>query len=127
MDHLSNLISSIKVGTSRGNLYTRVGDSRFIRNILDFLIKEGYIGGYSVEGYYLLVYLKYYQGNSLIKDITLLSKRGKRIYYSKNRILKEGLKGNYLVYTGSKGISSSFQVVERKAKEGGEVLFHIII
>lgn len=122
MDNFSNLIGSIKGGFKRNSLYIVSKETKHNVKVLDLLIEEGLISGYRRVKGALHVYLKYMNGRSIIKDIKRVSKPGNRVYYKKAVLLKQGVKGDYLFYSTSRGDILS---TRGYIKSGGEVLIKI--
>ena len=58
MYSLGSLVSSIKNGFKASKLKIVVKNSKFIVSILDLLLYEGYISGYTIDKYLIIVFLK---------------------------------------------------------------------
>jgi small subunit ribosomal protein S8 len=102
--------------------------SRLRANALEALKREGYIRGYTAEEVrpgvnQLRIELKYTEGEPVIKEITRVSKPGRRVY--------SGIKDLPRVYAGlgvsilstPRGVLSDGEA--RAANVGGEVLFRV--
>jgi small subunit ribosomal protein S8 len=97
-------------------------------NILDVLKEKGYIESYKVEDkdnkQSIVVVLKYDEnGNSVINEVTKLSKPGRRVYkgYAELRSFKNGY-GTIIVST-NKGVIANDEAYKNKV--GGEVICSI--
>jgi small subunit ribosomal protein S8 len=102
--------------------------SKLRANALEALKREGYIRGYTAEELrpgvaQLRIELKYTDGEPVIKEITRVSKPGRRVY--------SGIKDLPRVYAGlgvsilstPRGVLSDGEA--RAANVGGEVLFRV--
>ena len=98
--------------------------SRLRENVLGVLKKEGFIHDYMAENDMLKIVLKYQdQGRPVIREITRVSKPGRRIYSGSQTMPKfyNGL-GVSIVST-PKGVMSDYDA--RTANVGGEVLCRV--
>ncbi len=121
-DTLSNLFSKIKNGyLSKKSKITQQYSKQSI-NILNILVKEGFIKSYKINSNNQLdIYLKYKNNKAVINEITRLSKPGKRLYI-KNKDLYIKKKGFYIIST-SIGILTDLQA--KKLNVGGELICKI--
>ena len=80
-DTLSNLFSKIKNGyLSKKSKITQQNSKQCI-NILNILVREGFIKSYKINSNNQLdIYLKYKKNKAIITEIKRLSKPGKRLY-----------------------------------------------
>lgn len=126
MHHLSNAISSIKVGVINKRIEVDVPNTKVIVNVLKILGELGYIRGFTIKNKKnILVFLKYFKKTPVIRNISVVSTPGRRVFIQKKEILigmnkKEA--GFYIIST-NKGlltdeISSTFNV-------GGEVMVKV--
>lgn len=122
-DPISDMIARIRNALMRQKKVVDVPNSRQKRAILDVLVREGYVIGYTQEDRIIKVELKYYHGQSVIQDIRSVSKPSLSIYTSVRKMpsVANGL-GNAVVTT-SRGVLS-----DREAKEmgvGGKLLLTV--
>ena len=128
IDPVGDMITRIRNAQMRllGNV--KIPSSKFRARILDVLKKEGYISDYkiindgkNIEN--LSVDLKYNNGLPVIKEISRVSKPGRRIYAKATSIpkIRNGL-GLAIVST-SKGIMTDNEA--RTQKIGGEIICRI--
>ena len=124
-DPIANFLTSIRNGQLSMNKVIVVSYSYVIHAILQILLSEGYIDGFTEKSKnsnikFFEVKLKYYNGIPVINQIARISKPGKRSYCSAKNMPKfyNGL-GLYIVST-SKGIMSDCNA--RKSGVGGEIL-----
>ena len=102
--------------------------SKLRANVLEALKREGFIRGYAAEELrpgvaQLRIELKYNDGEPVIKEITRVSKPGRRVYsaISDLKPIKNGL--GISILSTSKGVMSD--TAAREAKVGGEVLCRV--
>ena len=130
-DNISDMLARIKNGQQAKlfeiNLFSPV--PKVCLQILNLLYKEGYIRGfkkvYINKKLHIKVLLKYdLEGNPVIKKISRVSKRGRRIYTSIKSVWKiiSGL-GTFILST-PKGILTDNDA--RILNAGGEIICYII-
>ena len=124
-DPISDMITRIRNAQLRALNTVSIPNSKFRARILDVLKEEGYISDYkpsSKEKYnkFLLVDLKYHNGMPVIKEISRISKPGRRVYARADTIpkIQNGL-GLAIVST-SKGIMTDNDA--RNQNIGGELI-----
>jgi small subunit ribosomal protein S8 len=102
--------------------------SKLRANVLDVLKREGFIRSYSAEELragvaQLRIELKYNEGEPVIKEITRVSKPGRRVY-SKIRELPRVYAGlGISILSTPRGVMSDAEA--RAANVGGEVLCRV--
>ena len=127
-DPISDLLTRIRNGQQVKKSSVICPSSKMKLDILKVLKEEGYIRDYSesegIKGKIIEIFLKYFHGEPVIREIVRISKPGLRIYSSvKNMPVYKNNMGVSIVST-SKGVMTNF-----KAKEiniGGEVLCRFI-
>jgi len=118
-DTLSNLFSKIKNGYLSNKSKITQQNSKQCINILNILVREGFIKSYKINSNNLLdIYLKYKNNKSTISEIKRLSKPGKRLYI-KNKELYIKKRGFYILST-SIGVITDLQA--KKLNVGGELI-----
>jgi small subunit ribosomal protein S8 len=123
-DPLGDMLTRIRNASMRHKSTVRTPASKIRRWVLDVLQAEGYIRGYEevqAEGHTELeISLKYYDGQSAIRELRRVSTPGRRVYSGVKEIpqVRQGL-GVAIVST-PKGVMSDAQA--RTANVGGEVL-----
>lgn len=121
-DTLSNLFSKIKNGYLAKKSKIVQQKSKQNINILNILVKEGFIKSYKINSKNQLdIYLKYRKNKAVIIEIKRLSKPGKRLYIT-NKDLYKNKKGFYIIST-SVGILTDLQA--KKLNVGGELICKI--
>ena len=94
-DPIGDLLTRIRNGLMRGKSKISAPNSKLRQRVLDVLQAEGYIRGYSQVDFGdgksdLEIELKYHEGTPVIREITRISKPGRRVYSSvKNRPMSE--------------------------------------
>nr|YP_010394412.1 ribosomal protein S8 [Phytophthora lateralis]DAZ88420.1 TPA_asm: ribosomal protein S8 [Phytophthora lateralis]DAZ88853.1 TPA_asm: ribosomal protein S8 [Phytophthora lateralis] len=121
-DTLSNLFSKIKNGYLVKKSKIVQQKSKQSINILNILVKEGFIKSYKINSKNQLnIYLKYKKDKAVITEIKRLSKPGKRLYIT-NKNLYQKKVGFYIIST-SMGILTDLQA--KKLNVGGELICKI--
>jgi small subunit ribosomal protein S8 len=104
-----------------------VFSSSFILSVLDLLQDLGFISYYSFfdeTKYKVKIYLRYFQGKSVIRFYKLISRPGKRIFVTLNQIKVLNRKGRgFYICSTSKGILTSIEC--EILGIGGELLLNI--
>ncbi|KAF4318523.1 hypothetical protein BBO99_00008834 [Phytophthora kernoviae] len=122
-DTLSNLFSKIKNGYLAKKSKIVQQNSKQSINILNILVKEGFIKSYKINSKNQLdIYLKYKKNKAVITEIKRLSKPGKRLYIN-NKDLYKKKTGFYIIST-STGILTDLQA--KKLNVGGELICKIL-
>ena len=127
-DPIADMIARIRNAQLRTLNKVSIPNSKFRARILDVLKEEGYISDYKFltdkknKGS-LLVDLKYSNGLPVIKEITRVSKPGRRIYTKAGSIpkIKNGL--GIVIVSTSMGIMSDNDA--RSKNIGGEIICRV--
>ncbi len=124
-DPIADMLARIRNAHMRNKSSVSVPNSKLRAWVLDVMKNEGYIRGYEVaktdDGHEnLMVELKYFEGQPVIKEMKRISKPGRRVYANVGDLpqVRQGL-GVAIVST-SKGVMTDAQA--RVANVGGEVL-----
>ncbi|WP_429912462.1 30S ribosomal protein S8 [Glycocaulis sp.] len=128
IDPLGDMLTRIRNALMRRRTSVVTPASKLRQRVLDVLLEEGYIRGYSesldADGFKQFeIELKYYEGAPVISEIKRVSKPGRR-EYSKARdlpLVQNGL-GIAIVST-PRGVMSDASA--RAQNVGGEILCHI--
>ena len=124
-DPLGDMLARIRNAQTAGQTTVLCPASRLRRNVLDVLQREGYIRGYSWSEQRdavaeFTIELKYHEGSPVIRDITRISKPGRRVY-SKIRELPRHFNGlGISILSTPRGVMSDAEA--RAANVGGEVI-----
>ena len=127
-DPIADMITRIRNAQLRKLNKVSIPNSKFRAKILDVLKEEGYISDYKFltdkknKGS-LLVDLKYSNGQPVIKEISRVSKPGRRIYTRAGSIpiIKNGL--GIVIVSTSMGIMSDNDA--RSKNIGGEIICRV--
>ena len=127
-DPLGDMLTRIRNGQRAHQSVIQSPSSKIRANVLEVLQREGYIRGYSREEVRpgvaeLKIELKYVDGEPVIREITRVSKPGRRIY---SRIadlprIYNGL--GIAILSTPRGVMSDNEA--RAANVGGEVLCRV--
>ncbi len=124
-DPIADMLARIRNAHMRGKATVRMPASRMRERVLQVLKDEGYIRGFEridlgggkadIE-----VELKYYDGEPVIREITRVSKPGRRVYTSVEDmpLVYNGL--GIAILSTSRGVMSDAQA--RELNVGGEVI-----
>jgi small subunit ribosomal protein S8 len=100
--------------------------SKFCEEVLECLTGEGYIRGYSrLEKGNLKVFLKYKDGKSVIKKMSMVSRPGCRLYYSARDLRNSFYRNEFIVFSSSKGVFMNKALLLTQLNSGGEPLISI--
>jgi small subunit ribosomal protein S8 len=127
-DPIGDLLARIRNAAMRKRSKVLTPASRMRERVLEVLLSEGYIRGYSVvqqPGAFpqFEVELKYFDGEPVIAEISRVSKPGRRVYASIADLkpVKNGL--GISILSTPKGVMSDSAA--RVANVGGEVLCQV--
>jgi small subunit ribosomal protein S8 len=127
-DPLGDMLTRIRNGQRAHQSVIQSPASKIRANVLEVLQREGYIRGYSREEVRpgvaeLKIELKYVDGEPVIREITRVSKPGRRIY-SKIADLPRVYNGlGIAILSTPRGVMSDNEA--RAANVGGEVLCRV--
>lgn len=119
----------MKNSNSAGHSSLSVPYSKLSERIVDTLKREGFVKDYKIIELrkninMLEIYLKYGPaGEKVFTEVKRISKPGRRIYVSSDKIPKVNDGFGIAVLSTNKGVLSDREA--RKEKVGGEVLFYI--
>jgi len=127
-DPLGDMLTRIRNGQRAGKSSVVSPASKLRTNLLDVLVREGYIRGY--ERYNvrpgvdeIRIELKYFEGSPVIKEIARISTPGRRVY-KKIKDLPKVYNGlGISILSTPRGVMSDHEA--RQANVGGEVLCRV--
>ena len=128
VDPIGDMLTRIRNGQMRSLNNIEIPFSNFRTKILDVLKNEGYIINYEIidnknKIKSILVKLKYYYGQPVIKEIKRISKPGRRVY-SRATSIPKVLNGLGLaILSTSKGVMSDVEATKNNL--GGEIICRI--
>jgi small subunit ribosomal protein S8 len=123
-DPISDMLARIRNASQRSKSKVSVPPSKLRERVLEVLAKEGYIRGFATiekDGKSEIeVELKYFDGAPVIKEMTRVSKPGRRVYASVDTLpsVFNGL--GISILSTPKGVMSDSDA--RAQNVGGEVL-----
>jgi small subunit ribosomal protein S8 len=121
---LADMLTQIRNAQAARLAKVRIQASKFLGSVLEVLVNEGYIDGYSrieEEGkIFFEINLRYSEGEKVIREINCISKPGRRVYCEISKLPKYYNGLGIAILSTSKGVMSDFDA--RKANVGGEVL-----
>ena len=126
-DPLGDMLTRIRNAQMRGMSKVVTPSSKIRVRVLEVLINEGFIRGYTEvekDGHKNIdIELKYYEGQPVISEIKRVSKPGRRVYSSVSDIplVRNGL--GISILSTSKGVMSDNAA--RSENVGGEVLCRV--
>jgi small subunit ribosomal protein S8 len=127
-DPIGDLLTRIRNALMRNRTTVSTPHSKLRERVLDVLLEEGYIRGYTEtsdeKGFkYLEVELKYAEGMPVITDIRRVSKPGRREYRKVKDLplVRNGL--GIAIISTPKGVMSD--AMARRENVGGEILCHV--
>jgi small subunit ribosomal protein S8 len=127
-DPIGDMITRIRNAQMRNKSKVSSPGSKLRESVLEVLKSEGYIRGYTTVQHAggrseLEIELKYFDGEPVIREITRVSKPGRRVYASVRTLprINNGL--GVAVVSTPKGVMADHAA--REANVGGEVLFTV--
>lgn len=127
-DPLGDMLTRIRNGLMRHKSKVSTPASTLRGRVLDVLQAEGYIRGYSRVDYdngksEFEIELKYYEGAPVIREISRVSKPGRRVYSSVKTIPRVANGLGVSILSTPKGVMADHDAREQNV--GGEVLCQI--
>jgi small subunit ribosomal protein S8 len=127
-DPIGDLITRIRNAQMRNKPKVSTPGSRLRASVLEVLKSEGYIRGFSSVEHAsgrseLEIELKYFDGEPVIREISRVSKPGRRVYASVKALprINNGL--GVSILSTPKGVMADHAA--RDANVGGEILFTV--
>ncbi|WP_173931475.1 30S ribosomal protein S8 [Chelativorans sp. Marseille-P2723] len=127
-DPLGDMLTRIRNAIGRRKLKVSSPASRLRARVLDVMKQEGYIRDYSQIDYgngksELEIELKYFDGAPVIREISRVSKPGRRVYVSVKSIPQVANGLGIAILSTPKGVMADHQAREQNV--GGEILCQI--
>jgi small subunit ribosomal protein S8 len=127
-DPLGDMLTRIRNAYGRKKTKVSTPASRLRARVLDVLKSEGYIRDYSQVDYdngksEIEIELKYFDGAPVIREISRVSKPGRRVYVSVRSIPQVANGLGISILSTPKGVMTDHQARENNV--GGEVLCQI--
>ena len=128
VDPIGDMLTRIRNGQMRSLNKILIPFSKFRLKILEVLKKEGYIIDFYLDDKKdkiksIIVVLKYFEGEPVIKEIKRVSKPGRRVYSRAVSIpkVKNGL--GVAILSTSKGVMSDADAIKNNL--GGEIICRV--
>nr|YP_010233614.1 ribosomal protein S8 [Pleurosigma inscriptura]QSZ78231.1 ribosomal protein S8 [Pleurosigma inscriptura] len=115
------MFSNIKNGQLAKKAFVYQKRKKICEEFLKILWDEGFILGYkidSVNSNKIKIFLKYNNEEPVINSIKLITKPGRRVYYSIKQIWKLNSTKNFIIFSTNKGLKTIIDC--KKLKIGGE-------
>ena len=124
-DPLGDMLTRIRNAQMRKRGKVSTPGSSLRQKVLDVLQAEGYIRGYSTTEYgngrtEFEIELKYYDGQPVIREISRVSKPGRRVYAAVDALPRVANGLGITIVSTPKGVMADHAA--REANVGGEVL-----
>ena len=124
-DTLGDMLTRIRNGQTTNKKIVDAPASRFRKNVLEVLKREGFIRNFEEKVMrpginFFEIELKYYNGKPVISEIKRVSKPGRRVYSSIKNLQKTYNGLGISILSTPRGIMSDNEA--REANVGGEVL-----
>ena len=128
VDPIGDMFSRIRNGQMRSLNKISIPFSVFRSKILEVLKKEGYIINFVIDKgeenkKLLLVDLKYYEGQPVIREIKRISKPGRRVYSRATSIPRVHNGLGLAILSTSKGVMSDSEAIKNNL--GGEIICRV--
>jgi len=128
VDPIGDMLTRIRNGQMRSLNKISIPFSVFRSKILEVLKKEGYIINFIIDKgennkKLLLVDLKYYEGQPVIREIKRISKPGRRVYSRATSIPRVHNGLGLAILSTSKGVMSDSEAIKNNL--GGEIICRV--
>lgn len=121
-----NMFANIKNGQLARRAFIYQKRKNLCESFLKILWTEGFILGYKISPEKpdsIKIFLKYVNGQPTINNIKLITKPGRRVYYSLKQIWKIDAKTSFLIFSTNKGLKTINDC--KKLSIGGEAFIVI--
>lgn len=124
-NHFWNMFANIKNGQLAKRSYIYHKKKKLCELFLNILWNEGFIIGYKIEKQdYIKIFLKYSEnGEPSINNMSIISKPGRRVYYSLKQIWKIDSSKTQIIFSTNQGLKTLSEC--KKLKLGGEPILTI--
>lgn len=127
-DPIGDMLTRIRNAIGRKKTKVTTPASKLRARVLDVLQAEGYIRGYTQSAFEngkaeIEIELKYYEGAPVIREITRVSKPGRRVYVSVKSIPQVANGLGISILSTPKGVMADHEA--RDQNVGGELLCRI--
>jgi small subunit ribosomal protein S8 len=112
------MFANIKNGQLAKRKFISQQKKKVCESFLKILWDEEFILGYSKEGNKLKIFLKYHKGRPAINSLKLLSRPGRRVYYTAKQLWKFNSSKGVIILSTNQGLKSLVDC--KKLRIGGE-------
>ena len=128
VDPIGDMLTRIRNGQMRSLNTIDIPFSNFRSKILEVLKREGYIINFKIDKdkenkKLIKLDLKYYEGQPVIREITRISKPGRRVYSRADSIPRVHSGLGLAILSTSKGVMSDSEAIKNNL--GGEIICRI--
>lgn len=127
---LAYLISAINSGVLNRSFSVEVPYSSLNYEVLNLLLRQNLIIGFSFKSGKFEVILKYFQGRGVIRRLNLVSKLKRYIYMNKSILQNKTRSGNvsgFYVLSTPNGLITHFESLNLEDNLGGEVILKVVL
>lgn len=107
---LGDLVSRLNIASYKRLVSIKVLRTGFSLAILEVLWEQGVINGFSVQEDFILVFLKYRHFSPVLRELEIVSRPGKRVFWTLNRLsfnYKVSNFAGFFIISTSKGLITS--------------------
>ncbi|VFP81234.1 30S ribosomal protein S8 [Buchnera aphidicola (Cinara kochiana kochiana)] len=125
-DPIADMLTCIRNGQNANKIFVVVPFSKMKENIIKVLKYEGYIGSYKIQNIKIIqlkIFLKYFNGKSVIEHISRVSRPGLRKYCKKYKLPVVMNNLGIAIISTSRGIMTDR--IARQKGLGGEVICYV--
>lgn len=127
--NIGNLVSQLNIGAKRRYRFIFIKKIKIYLDIIHILYVNGFIRTYHIKGNLIRVYFKYTLGQKFWRELQIISRPGKRVYWSLPVLTKNYNKNNFTgfyIISTSEGLLTSNSILLNK-HISGEVLIKVIL
>lgn len=124
---IADIVSNLNLGILRKLRFIKIVKTNMAIRLLTILYKQGILRTFVVKQDHILVYFKYYRGQSLCRKLQLISKPSNRAHYSLGRLNKYYNNNNFsgfLIVSSQQGLATTDYCL-LDGHVGGEVLIKV--
>ncbi|VFP79330.1 30S ribosomal protein S8 [Buchnera aphidicola] len=125
-DPISDMLTCIRNGQNSNKIFVTVPFSKIKENIIRVLKYEGYIYNYKIKkvnNLELKIFLKYYNGKSVIEHISRISRPSLRKYCNKHNLPVVMNNLGIAILSTSRGVMTNR--IAREKGLGGEIICYV--
>ncbi|VFP83810.1 30S ribosomal protein S8 [Buchnera aphidicola] len=125
-DPIADMLTCIRNGQNANKIFVIVPFSKMKENIIKVLKYEGYIYNYKIQDINVMqlkIFLKYFNGKSVIEHISRVSRPGLRQYCNKHKLPIVMNNLGIAIISTSRGVMTDR--IARQKGLGGEVICYV--